>query len=77
MGPPFCFLRELDPSVTNGEMTTGFDLCGTRDLPAAGPGGARAGPLLHQAHSRFYLGDPHHTFCKEKAARFIGRARRI
>lgn len=45
MGSPLCFLRELDPLVTNGEMTggtaadsltTGFDLCGTRELLAAG-----------------------------------------
>lgn len=54
MGPPFCFLRELDPLGTKGEMTTGFDLRGTRDLPKAGPGGARAGPLLQSTHSRFY-----------------------
>lgn len=76
MGPPFCFLWELDPSVTKGEMTTGFDLCGTRDLPKAGPGGSRAGPLLHRAHSRIYLDDPYHTSCKQKVATFIGRARR-
>lgn len=76
MGPPFCFLRELDPSGTKGEMTTGFDLRGTRDLSAAGPGGTRAGPLLQSAHSRFYSPILHHAFCKQKVARFTGKARR-